>query len=333
MGMPQQGVMERQAKASIKWLKQQEDSVVGSSSDGSSNNSLVGNTGNNSTGSSGLGLSSSSGVSLGTAAHVPSSLLPSPSLARSSGGSGVGIIISSSSGSSNSVSMSGGNGLLSPFGARIRPRGLVSEVGKSTTPAKTPNHRKPLVISRRSTPRAALTNGEDGVHLVTDGPESSTANRIEGMGDISSPLPKLDLSSPNAKQGNKLLQLRMDPHSGEDEKQDSNSSSTAASSSSSSSSAMRKPIAIKSPNQETGFMGPSNSDAPRLSNPHYATSPPISELKTWPTSQLRRVKGFTITKYHPLTGEAVGSICWDGETDISNVDLERDVVIVNEVIK
>jgi hypothetical protein len=71
--------------------------------------------------------------------------------------------------------------------------------------------------------------------------------------------------------------------------------------------------------------------APKLTNPYYATSPPLAELKQYTPAQLQHVENFTITKYHPFTGEAVGSIRWKSEVDVSNIDLDDQVCIVNEI--
>jgi hypothetical protein len=73
-------------------------------------------------------------------------------------------------------------------------------------------------------------------------------------------------------------------------------------------------------------------DAPRLSKPCYSVQPPMCELRAMATEELAHVLGFTVTKVHPSTGERVGSIEWLEAVDLTGVDLDADVEIVNEVI-
>ncbi|CAN0474257.1 unnamed protein product, partial [Phaeothamnion confervicola] len=62
-------------------------------------------------------------------------------------------------------------------------------------------------------------------------------------------------------------------------------------------------------------------EAPTLTNPEYETVPPIKELQQMTSAQLQRVRDFTVRR------RGVGEIVWEGETDVTGLDLDRIVDI------
>jgi hypothetical protein len=66
---------------------------------------------------------------------------------------------------------------------------------------------------------------------------------------------------------------------------------------------------------------------PTLKRPEYHTKPPMERLETISQQALQAVKDFTVIR------EGVGKIQWEGETDVSGIDLDKIVDIQKKSIR
>jgi nuclear pore complex protein Nup98-Nup96 len=81
---------------------------------------------------------------------------------------------------------------------------------------------------------------------------------------------------------------------------------------------------VETKGQPSSFRG---GRPPVLSNPGYRTEPPLELLKTWGPEQLRRVKGFKVIR------DGFGEIAWEGEVDVTDVDLDQAVSIEKKEVR